>query len=273
MPKQIDVLYNQWKDSKLAHFYIFEAHASVNKKQVFLKKCINDFLVQTLQNQKNISKTQAQGLLTSGHGDILFIRKSDKKSIEYTQKSGDLEPLFKFLTFTNLELKQRFIIVEDAHLISKQLSNKLLKSLEEPSPRTTIIFLADKTNQFLPTILSRAILWKLRDQESELPKFSNRTSVSDSTVNLKNSDSKNAITIKQYLNNEIDLYEVIGKVSKRADYEDCFHIIAECLTNTSEHVGLKSKALEQLKWWNKAKTFHNSPQESLIGLLTALKTV
>lgn len=43
----------------------------------------------------------------------------------------------------------------------KEAANSLLKVLEEPPPKTTIILLAENPNELLPTIRSRALLYRL----------------------------------------------------------------------------------------------------------------
>lgn len=49
----------------------------------------------------------------------------------------------------------KVVIVDDAHLMSDEAQNSLLKILEEPPEQTMIILLATSTNSLLPTILSR----------------------------------------------------------------------------------------------------------------------
>jgi hypothetical protein len=49
----------------------------------------------------------------------------------------------------------RAIIIENAHLLSNEAQNALLKTLEEPPPDTFIILTADNEKALLPTIRSR----------------------------------------------------------------------------------------------------------------------
>jgi len=50
----------------------------------------------------------------------------------------------------------RIIIIEDAHTLTNEAQNALLKTLEEPPERTTIILTATGERNLLPTIRSRA---------------------------------------------------------------------------------------------------------------------
>ncbi len=264
----IDSLFHQWQSNRLSHFYILEAHSSVLEKQEFLKRTITDFLIKVLATERNISPDSAEHLLTQGHGDILFIQKSDKGS-EYTIKSGDFDTFFNFLGYGNLELKQRFIIVEDAHLIGKTIANKLLKSLEEPTPNTTIIFLADNTSHMLSTILSRAIKWNLRDQDASHGEFK-ALGTKEGFVELLNGGNKLSQNMAGYLKGEVQLHELLELVSGKQEYEECFKILLNALSETSSNAKSKEDYLSQMAWWSKAREFHNSPQESLINLLNSL---
>ncbi|OQY13263.1 MAG: DNA polymerase III subunit delta', partial [Desulfobacteraceae bacterium 4572_19] len=78
-----------------------------------------------------------------------------------------IEPVGKFIVISQIrsmvsslvqkpyEAKMRFIIIYDAHTMNVESANSLLKSLEEPPARTTIILLSSKPSNLLPTILSR----------------------------------------------------------------------------------------------------------------------
>ena len=54
------------------------------------------------------------------------------------------------------ELPHKFIIFTQAHLIPKDISNKLLKSLEDIPEKSTLFFLLPAQKSLLPTISSRA---------------------------------------------------------------------------------------------------------------------
>jgi len=252
----------------MSHFYILEAHSSVANKQEFLKQSVDQFLIDVIATERNVSPDHARSQLKQGHGDILYITKSDKGQ-EYTLKSGDFEPFFNLLSYKNLELKQRFIIVENAHLIGKTISNKLLKSLEEPTPNTTILFLADTTSHMLETILSRAIKWTLREENTKHQDFQGLKDKEQLIEHLSKGPKK-AQEIANYLNGEIQLHELLDKVSKKADYEESFKLLINALCDSKSLESSKSDLLEQMKWWSKAREFHNSPQETFIKMLNSL---
>jgi len=58
-------------------------------------------------------------------------------------------------------------IIDEAHLLASEGQNHLLKTLEEPPPRTVIILVADRPHDLLPTIHSRCQRLTLRPLDAE----------------------------------------------------------------------------------------------------------
>ena len=57
-----------------------------------------------------------------------------------------------------------FLLVRHAELLTESASNALLKTIEEPGNQIHIIFLTQKPHLLLPTIRSRAILFRLKQK-------------------------------------------------------------------------------------------------------------
>lgn len=72
-------------------------------------------------------------------------------------KINSIREIKEFLSFNLSDVKYRFIIIEDAHLMSDEAQNALLKSLEEPPEGFIFILITDKENQLLETIRSRCV--------------------------------------------------------------------------------------------------------------------
>lgn len=64
--------------------------------------------------------------------------------------------------------ERKIYIMPKADTMNVYAQNSLLKVLEEPPEYCTIILIAENSNQFLPTILSRAVLMKFSPLETEL---------------------------------------------------------------------------------------------------------
>ena len=63
--------------------------------------------------------------------------------------------------------KYKIYIVEDAHRMTVQAQNALLKILEEPPAYAVILLIADGLVNFLPTVLSRCIVLQVRQLPDE----------------------------------------------------------------------------------------------------------
>lgn len=138
-----------WAQHTLGHFYILvrpdwpQDLTPINAPTVVPFSFIADVL----------KITPAQ---LAHHPDFLFLR---PQKDHYT--IGDLENggLFSFLELVSFARGHRFIVFAQADQLSEIILNKLLKTLENPPPHTTIFFLSQRDN-FPATILSRAAVWR-----------------------------------------------------------------------------------------------------------------
>lgn len=84
------------------------------------------------------------------HPDVSFIEPEGQ-----TLKVDQVREMQKTLAYRPYEGKYRVFILTAADRMAPHMSNTLLKTLEEPPPRTVIILLANHSRWILPTILSR----------------------------------------------------------------------------------------------------------------------
>jgi DNA polymerase-3 subunit delta' len=75
-------------------------------------------------------------------------------------KISSIRDIKKSLSINFDELPYRLILLEDAHLMSKEAQNALLKSLEEPPKGVIFILISDKPEILLSTIKSRC--WQIQ---------------------------------------------------------------------------------------------------------------
>src|SRR5690606_112650 len=57
---------------------------------------------------------------------------------------------------------RKFAVIDDAHALTRESGNALLKTLEEPPPKCVIILTTDQPDALLPTIRSRAQFVRFR---------------------------------------------------------------------------------------------------------------
>ena len=92
------------------------------------------------------------------HPGLLVIRRpwDDKaKRFATTIPVDEVRRLRSFLGHSAAEATWRVVIVDDANELNVNAANALLKSLEEPPPRTVFLLVAPAPGRLLPTIRSR----------------------------------------------------------------------------------------------------------------------
>ncbi|MDQ7816106.1 MAG: hypothetical protein RDU14_03720 [Melioribacteraceae bacterium] len=72
-----------------------------------------------------------------------------------TIKISNIREIKKFMTTSYVEIPNRFIIIDDAHLMNEQSQNALLKSLEEPPEGVFFFLITSNKDKLLATIQSR----------------------------------------------------------------------------------------------------------------------
>ena len=72
-------------------------------------------------------------------------------------KIDQIRQLKKTLTYPPFEARFRVVLIKDIHLTMrrKEVTNSLLKTLEEPPAGNVFILTGDEAGDILPTILSR----------------------------------------------------------------------------------------------------------------------
>ncbi len=85
-----------------------------------------------------------------GHPDVIFVEPPNRViKIEQIRDIQDAS------TSTPYEGRYRVVIVDDAHTMTEEAANALLKTLEEPPDRMILFLVTDRAHQLLETIISR----------------------------------------------------------------------------------------------------------------------
>ena len=97
--------------------------------------------------------------LVEKHPDLLLVQtKNNKSSIGIDQ----IREITKFLSIKPYNLKNKAVVIFDAHKLTVQAQNALLKTLEEPPGFAVIILESKSEDALLPTVISRCRLVELR---------------------------------------------------------------------------------------------------------------
>ena len=83
-------------------------------------------------------------------------------------KISSIRDIKKNISFDFSDIRYKIIIIEDAHLMSDEAQNALLKSLEEPPAGVIFILLTPHADRLLPTIRSRCWHFKFKPLSEDI---------------------------------------------------------------------------------------------------------
>ena len=149
-----------------------------------------------------------------------------------------MEELIRGQYFHPMELPRKLFVVTDAHKIRQDYASKLLKTLEEPHPRSSIFFLNPHSHAMLPTIESRSILLRLPP-----PPIANTSPASSQDV-------------------EQSLAEVTPASQETLVASIIEKILAQC-----DDYAMLNKLQQELDWCETSATYHNNVQARFHGLM------
>lgn len=92
---------------------------------------------------------------------LSWIRRMDKDVRTPIIGNEQTKDMMHKLSLTSFEGGHRVFIIWNAESMNLTFANKILKSLEEPQPKTLIILIAEEAEELLPTVLSRTQLKKV----------------------------------------------------------------------------------------------------------------
>ncbi len=104
--------------------------------------------------------------------DLITVKPEDKPSILIEQAHAVVKALSLRLYYAS---GIRVVVIEDAHLLTVQAQNALLKVIEEPPAQTLFILVTDRIDALLPTVQSRcASIYFPQLSETEITAFLTR---------------------------------------------------------------------------------------------------
>lgn len=145
--RQLDLLSRAVAGNRLAHAYIFAGPEQVGKKTVarqLTQHLLCDFA--TACGQCAQCKTLAAG----SNPDYIEVPSDSSIKIETVR---DLSYKLSLMPYSG---RQKIAVIDNAHLMTNEAANSLLKILEEPKDRTLIILVTSSPHLLLPTIVSRS---------------------------------------------------------------------------------------------------------------------
>ncbi len=145
-PHITKVLLNQVRSGRVAHAYLFSGSRGTGKTSTarILAKAINCLAPEDGEPCGKCAVCTAENNV-----DIIEMDAASNSRVE------EMRALIERAEFAPLSLKTKVYIIDEAHMLTKNASNALLKTLEEP-PAHVVFILATTEPQMLPaTIVSR----------------------------------------------------------------------------------------------------------------------
>jgi DNA polymerase-3 subunit delta' len=145
------------ESQRIGHAYIFAGPAGIGKKTI--GNIFARALMCKSQGHKPCDLCRSCIQFNSGnHPDVYRIKTGDKFSIGVDQVRDMLEDI----QLKPYQSDRKVYIIEDAHTMTVQAQNALLKTLEEPPGFATLLLFADRFQELLPTVLSRCQIFRIQ---------------------------------------------------------------------------------------------------------------
>ncbi len=140
------------KKGRIASAYLFYGNGEWLRKRV-AKEFAKALNCSEAKNEEPCDKClQCQKIEKEIHPDCIFVSPQGAASRIGIDRIREIK---RSLNLFPVEGKWRVIIIQQAHRMTQEASNALLKILEEPPPQTTFLLLAPHWETLLPTISSR----------------------------------------------------------------------------------------------------------------------
>jgi DNA polymerase-3 subunit delta' len=94
-------------------------------------------------------------IAAGAHADLRALRPSAEGGVKRVIRVDDVRAAIRFLAMTPAEGGWRFLLVDGAETMRPEAANALLKTLEEPPPRSVLMLTTPAPDRLLPTIRSR----------------------------------------------------------------------------------------------------------------------
>lgn len=143
------ILKNAFITNRLTHAYIFAGHKGVGKTTIarILAKLLN-----CLNPKEGEPCNACENCLSIDKGsfpDLIELDAASNRGID------EIRNLKEEALYVPIKGKQKVYIIDEAHMLTKEAFNALLKIIEEPPPKTTFILCTTEIDKIIPTIQSR----------------------------------------------------------------------------------------------------------------------
>jgi len=259
-----NILLDKWSKDKMGHFFILRGPKEQLSNWAF------DLFEQILTADLDLSLTKAKKSLEHGCPDILEIKK-EKESYSWSKTQNDFTEFFKFLQYHPIKLKRKLVLLHDAHQLTQDICNKILRTLEEVN-NTTIFFLNPSETPMLATIESRAItlrpISKGEVEEVELREDSEFGPWALNYLARKEEDYLSPSVVDHL--KDFDLLGILDALKNdKTSQNNLFELILAWESDHNSSFSHKKHFLEETLRFRDSRIYNNPYRERFFGLLTS----
>lgn len=151
-------LQNSIVNNKLSHAYIINGSSGCGKK-LLANTFAKTLQCETTDNDACCNCISCKVFDSSNHPDIIYVKSTNIKSIGVEDIR---QQVINSVQIKPYKYKYKIFIIENADKMTVQAQNSILKTIEEAPPYDIFLLLSSKINNFLPTIISRCIILKIK---------------------------------------------------------------------------------------------------------------
>lgn len=151
---------------KVSHSYIFCGEAGSGKTTMATMFAAS-LMCEEHTGDACMECASCKKVQSRNHPDIIVVQHEKPESIGVDDiRKGIVDDIY----IKPFESKYKIYIIPEAHMMTAQAQNALLKTLEEPPQYAVIILLSESTEGLLPTIVSRCTVIRFNPLSDEVVK-------------------------------------------------------------------------------------------------------